>query len=405
MASLLARHSKTCEHGRPWSRVDYTARSFRPQKEELGCTCNPRFYVVAAANGAGGRRSVGSNFDVAKEVLTKTQGGLDRGEDVTVRNVVFEAWADEWFGSLRRPNANTLRSYVSTLDYAKRAFGRKRVRDVKTSDLEHFFALMKRERVIEGKKVEEPVSPTTMRKHLRVLSSCFKEAARQGYTATNPVTLLGESHRPQAKRRESAYFTNDELPRLLAALEEPDRSFVHFALLTGMRLGEIIALTWKHVDLLAATVTVRQAYTDGLGVVEPKSDKSKRTVRLTSQAVELLGSLWSENETEDAIVFPPVNPTLDGYRRGYDIPRHVLYPALKRAGIERVGPTGEERTFHSLRHTYARLVLEAGASIEWLSRQMGHSSTAVTQNVYGHWSDEAAQREIARLEEAATFSF
>ena len=92
----------------------------------------------------------------------------------------------------------------------------------------------------------------------------------------------------------------------------------------------------------------------------------------------------------------------DGYRRGYDLPR-ILYPAMSRAGIERVGPTGAERTFHSLRHTYARLALESGASIEWLSRQMGHSSTAVTQNVYGHWSDDAAQREIARLEEAGAF--
>ena len=56
---------------------------------------------------------------------------------------------------------------------------------------------------------------------------------------------------------------------------------------------------------------------------------------------------------------------------------------MKAAGVDRVGPTGEKRTFHSLRHTYAKRSLEVGAQITWLSRHLGHSSVQVTTGVYG----------------------
>lgn len=74
--------------------------------------------------------------------------------------------------------------------------------------------------------------------------------------------------------------------------------------------------------------------------------------------------------------------------------------AMERAGIARVGPTGEQRTFHSIRHTYAKLALENGASITWLQRQLGHSSIKVTVDLYGHFERAARKLEAAKLEGA-----
>ena len=79
-----------------------------------------------------------------------------------------------------------------------------------------------------------------------------------------------------------------------------------------------------------------------------------------------------------------------------------LYPALKRAGVPRVGPTGEKRTFHSFRHSFARVALESGTELTWLSRHLGHSSTAVTDTVYGHWGRAARKRQMKRLAGAFT---
>ena len=80
--------------------------------------------------------------------------------------------------------------------------------------------------------------------------------------------------------------------------------------------------------------------------------------------------------------------------------RRHLYPAMAAAGIPRLGPTREKRTFQSFRHTFAKRALENGAQITWLSRHLGHSSLKVTTDIYGHW--ERAERKLqgAKMEGA-----
>ena len=70
---------------------------------------------------------------------------------------------------------------------------------------------------------------------------------------------------------------------------------------------------------------------------------------------------------------------------------------MARAGVPRIGPTGEKRTFHSLRHTFAARALEGGRQITWLSRHLGHSSLAITSEVYGHWEHAERKREAALM--------
>jgi integrase len=400
VASLQARHQTSCALGaKAWTRGEPDART--------GCTCKPTYYVIASL-GRGGRRSVGKNFQLAKRELTATQASQDKHEWHPEDSRLFSEWADVWFDSLRRPNENTKRSYVSTLDYAKRCFGEKQLRKVHVNDVQACLASMTREvKEADGTTKTEPISASTQAKHLRVLSAVFKVAVRQGLISRNPVDALDVSQRPQPERNEAPYFTDDEIPRLLAALDDFDRPLVKLALLTGMRLGELIALRWSHVDLLNATIHVRVAYTDGIGVGSPKSKRSIRDVELTEQAVAVLKGLLRAQgvQDDDALVFPPQTPTSDGYRRGYDVPKRALYPAIKKAGVSRSGshltpPTKADRTFHSLRHTFARVALENGVELTWLSRQMGHSSTQVTDQRYGHWSKAARKREVAKLEGA-----
>jgi integrase len=78
--------------------------------------------------------------------------------------------------------------------------------------------------------------------------------------------------------------------------------------------------------------------------------------------------------------------------------RRVLYPAMRRAGVAREGPTGEARTFHSLRHTYAKRALESGRQITWLSRHLGHSTLKVTTDIYGHWEAAERRREAQQMQ-------
>ena len=92
-------------------------------------------------------------------------------------------------------------------------------------------------------------------------------------------------------------------------------------------------------------------------------------------------------------------------RRGQKRPHRAVdagptraLPGNERAGIPREGPTGEKRTFHSLRHTYAKRALESGRQITWLSRHLGHSTLKVTTDIYGHWERAERRREARQME-------
>jgi integrase len=118
-----------------------------------------------------------------------------------------------------------------------------------------------------------------------------------------------------------------------------------------MRQGELLALTWGDVDLVHSVIHVRHTYTDGnLGSPE---NHEKREVFVTEDIVDRLGSWWGDcgKPGDERLVLP--GETKTGYLNPQLVLRRELYPAMERAGIPRVGPTGQKRTFHSLRHTFA----------------------------------------------------
>jgi integrase len=234
--------------------------------------------------------------------------------------------------------------------------------------------------------------------YTRVLGVCLESAVRAGYAGRNPVRDVPTGERPRRRRKEAAYFTNDELPVLFEQFRERGgtyRVLFELALKTGMRQGELLALTWGDVDLVQSVIHVRRSYTDG-NLGSPKNHE-KREVFATEDVVDLLGSWWGEcgKPGDDKLVLP--GETKTSYLNPQVVLRRELYPAMERAGVPRVGPTGEKRTFHSLRHTFARIAIENSRPIFWLSKHLGHSSLDVTSNVYGHFEKATRKREAEAM--------
>lgn len=101
--------------------------------------------------------------------------------------------------------------------------------------------------------------------------------------------------------------------------------------------------------------------------------------------------------TDDEIVFPGASQ--DGYIGQRSVLR-ILYAAMLRADVPQEVRKGVKRTFHSFRHTYAKRALEAGASVPWLQRQLGHSTITVTNDLYGHFERAGRRREVEKVESA-----
>src|SRR5262249_11792894 len=134
----------------------------------------------------------------------------------------------------------------------------------------------------------------------------------------------------------------------------------------------------------------------------PKSGRA-RVVHLLPDAVAVLRS-WIERtgvHGRDALLFP--HPKSGGYLDPTTVTRRRLPRAMTAAGVPRTGERGHPRTFHSLRSTFSRVVLEQGIPIYWLSGELGHSSVAVTEASYGGFS-RSARRAQADEVAAGTFS-
>jgi integrase len=183
---------------------------------------------------------------------------------------------------------------------------------------------------------------------------------------------------------------------------------IELALGTGMRRGELCALTWGAVDLAKGVVQVRASLEEtaaGLRVKEPKTRHGRRTItlaRITAetlreqyrQQVELRLKLGMGRPDATDVVFPkpggvefvPWPP--DQLSRDW---ARVI--AGKRRGLPRV-------PFHALRHTHASTLIAAGLDVVSVSRRLGHGRPSVTLDVYGHLVERREDMAIAALDAA-----
>lgn len=400
MASLQARHSRSCKLGRPWT-------TFADATKPNGCTCTPLYHVVLHHDGKLVREPVGHNRREAERALDARRGDVARRTYRVLEDVRFDEWADRWLaGFTGKPN--TRRVYEVTLDYARRTFGKSKVRDLTPGDVRRFLDRIRddtRERRSRNRKEGDPVppevTPATLAKHLRQLGACLQAAVSEGYASENAVRRLHKTARPKVAKSRPAYYTDAELARLWPelAFRPVMLALCKTAVGTGLRFGELAALHWSDVDLLNRELHVARTFVDGVGEQATKSNEP-RTVDLTPPAARLLEE-WFKTVGAGAVTDGLVFPREEGghLTSGY-VTKRVLYPALERAGISRVGERGRARDFHSFRHTFARIALEGGAEIVWVQRQLGHSSITLTVDTYGAWARSAEKSQAERLADA-----
>jgi integrase len=393
MASLQARHSRSCRLSRPWT-------TFAEATKQKGCTCTPLYHVVLRHDGELVREPVGHNRKEAERALDARRGDVARRAYRVIDDIRFDAWADRWLAGFTG-KANTRRVYEDTLDYAKRTFARAKVRDLAPGDVRRFLDLIRSDNLERRSRKRKPedgpppdVSAATLAKHLRQLGACLQAAVSEGYASENPVRKLHKSAQPKVAKSRPVYYTDDELNRLWPELADRPvmLALCKTATATGLRFGELAGLRWSDIDLLNRELHVSRTHVDGIGEQTPKSNET-RTVDLTPQAATVLEQWYALNgDTE--LVFGREE---GGYMTSSYITKSVLYPALDRAGVPRVGERGRSRDFHSFRHTFARLALEGGAEIVWVQRQLGHSSITLTVDTYGHWGRAAEKSQAERL--------
>jgi integrase len=237
------------------------------------------------------------------------------------------------------------------------------------------------------------LSPRTVAGARITLRKVLGDAVRDGLLHRNVAAL---SRPPRVETSEAKYLDSTQLRSLLEVAKTDDLigPQVIISATTGIRQGELLGLDWADVDLTDRTLTVRQQLgraVDGSRVLAPtKTQRSRRTIALPQVAVDALTALY---EAQDGPVAPqglifrhPLGQPVDGVHMN-----HRFHRLLERAGLPDMG-------WHGLRHSAATALLTAGVPLDVVSRTLGHSSVAVTSDVYGHLVVERQQTAASAMD-------
>jgi integrase len=218
----------------------------------------------------------------------------------------------------------------------------------------------------------------------RVLGKALREGMRHDLVLRNVAAI---ERAPKVTAEKMAILAPEQVAELPARLG--DRALAApaiVALFTGMRRGEILALRWGNVDLAGKVIKVRESLEvtrAGLRFKEPKSKAGVRDVTLPAIVIETLHAhrkvllerrlvLGQGKLADTDLVFP----AWDGSPQNPD--------AFGSLWIKLATQLGLGVSFHGLRHTHASQLIDAGVDVVTIARRLGHSSPAITLNVYAH---------------------
>jgi integrase len=190
------------------------------------------------------------------------------------------------------------------------------------------------------------------------------------------------------RRRKTVVLTREQLATLLQSLQEPVRMLAITVAMTGLRIGEVLALRWKNVDFEKSLIHVREAVYEG----NLSSPKSKSSVRDVPIGPTLQQALLERRKAApaDAFVFASRHGTpLDSH----NLLGRVLKPACKRVGLPSV-------SWHSFRHTHAILLSDLGESLKTAQAQLGHARLSTTAEIYTHAVPASQRAAVEKLERA-----
>lgn len=228
------------------------------------------------------------------------------------------------------------------------------------------------------KKIDDHYSTNTIKGIVSVLKQALRLAITLEFVDKEYCSNL---KMPSSEEKEISVFTKKEQQVIESfCLNHKKRNYIGIVicLYTGIRLGELLALTWDDIDfnsnLLTINKTSYSAKVDGktqIIVDKPKTKKSNRVIPLPNQLVKLLKIIKKESNSK--YVITTRNSGIVG-NRSY---QRTFKFILKKVNVP-------YRNFHSLRHTFATNAIELGMDVKTLAEILGHTNAMITLNRYSH---------------------
>lgn len=348
------------------------------------------------------RDKVTKTIRVEDKALLKTTKKLQEYLDDELKKFKFEVEAGEYI----KPGKMTFAAFV---EQWRTKFVEKKLEE--TSQLNYTFHVNKRILPHFGHLQMEKIKPLHILDYLddlsegvgqativynyRVLKSIFTKATELQVIKINPMTGIPK---PKETPKEMEVYDESEVALLLQGLESQDfslRMLVTLALTTGMRRGELLGLEWKHVDLNAGVITIKQTlpiFKNGVPILkEPKNKSSKRKIALPSSVLTELRDYHSYMLRERMKTKVPWQggDSFFLFANPNGVPMYPKNWGDRWRTFQKNFTGLKYIRFHDLRHTSATLLINQGVHAKLISSRLGHSKITTTMNTYGHIIESA----------------
>ena len=297
------------------------------------------------------------------------------------KNMKVQDWTNEWLAVYvkNRVKCRTYQKYQQVLtSHILPLLGDSEIEDVKAHDIQQLIYV----ELLENKKL----AGNTINIALAVLKGMFASAEEAEIIFKNPCARI---KRVNVEEKNIDVFTVREQHKLECGVRQDGRlrmNGILISLYMGLRLGELLALTWSDVDFVHNTLTVNKTKASSVedkDFTSPKTKSSTRVLPIPPNILPILKLMKRCSTCQWVVEYngKPIN------ERGYQ----ALFERLQRR--LNIHPRG----FHALRHTFATRAMECGTDYKTLSELMGHSNAMITINRYAHSLMDTKRKAINKI--------
>lgn len=344
-------------------------------------------YRISYYDSDGKRKTINkSGFRTKAEATAEarlTEADLIHGYDLESATTEFRRYFKRWYETTRMPyiTERTQYNYRNTMKAIDSYFGTTSIGDISSDEYQMIVADYGKEH-----------SHETTRKFHHHLKACFDYAFRNGVIKKDPTfsaKVVGKQSDKKVK-----YLSEADMNKLMhqvletTTLDNTANYILILANATGMRIGEILGLTFDDVDIDGQVISVRQSY-DYVLTHKAKATKTESSVRQV-KVDKVTCSYLAEIVDDRRILCKTSDKNVDGFifinrntfkPISWTMVNKVLTRHCERAGVPRI-------TTHAFRHTHISYLLNNDVYEQYVSERVGHADTTMIRRVYGHVLDE-----------------
>lgn len=336
------------------------------------------YYFITRINGKQVKRR---GFKSPKEAkLAEAQLLLDaENNEINEDMITFQEVANEyleWYQKRRKESSYIKISSIVKTHLIPR-FKNKRLLTIRNKDITDF----------QDDLIDSGAAISHIKKIHTTLSAIFNFAIKQEYIKTNPASTVGNVDLKEERKMD--YWTLEEFKQFISVIDDDFYLTLFMTLYySGMRKGEVLALTWSDIDFDENNIRINKTAYNGK-ITKPKTTGSIRTITMPKHTMRLLFMLKATKEhyKPDYIVFGDFyktlsTTTLDRYFAKY----------IKKAGVKKI-------RIHDLRHSHASYLINKGTIISVVAKRLGHSNPSTTLNIYSHLYPSTEKEAVLQMED------